>query len=97
MNKFDAPSDSNLSHSRDATDEKAVIALLKAPALSYTRELRQAIDKDPNFLAFHDQSIGLIVQNLLSKQGIFWDQEVFEKEYMTVVNEAVIRVRCLDM
>ena len=77
-------------------DEKAVVALLSQPGLSYTRELRQAIDRDPNFLAFHDQSVGLKVQNLLSQQGIFWDEEIFEKQYMGVVTEAVSRLRGIE-
>ena len=96
MGKFDLTADSGLGLSRIAPDEKAVIALLKPPALSYMRELRQTIDKDPNFLMFHNQSVGLKVQNLLSKQGIFWDQGVFEKQFTKVVMEAVIRLRSFE-
>ena len=96
MKNFDAPAENNFDKSRVAPDEKAVMALLKPPALSYTRELRRSLDKDPNFLAFHDQSIGLKVQNLLTQQGIFWDQEVFEKEFMRVVMEAVVRLKGIE-
>ena len=74
-------------------DERAVTALLKPPALSYIRDLRKTIDEDPNFLTFHDRSVSLKIQNLLSKQGIFWDDEIFERQFLKVVTEAVARLR----
>jgi hypothetical protein len=75
------------------SNEKAVSALLKTPALPYIRELRRTIDKDPGYLAFHEQSVALKVQNFLSKEGIYWDQEVFEKEFQDIVMEAIKRER----
>ncbi len=96
MDRLDMPPERNPNQSQTPPNERAVLAMLKPPALSYTRELRQAIDEDPNFLAFHDQSIGLKVQKFLSKEGIFWDEEVYEREVMKVVTEAVTRVRSLD-
>ena len=95
MTKFDSTTDSVFGISTQR-DEKAVLALLKSPALSYTRELRQAIDKDPNFLAFHNSTISLKIQELLSKQGIYWDQEVCEKQFTRVVIEAVTRLRGIE-
>ena len=96
MKNLDVRSNSDSDVNHIAPDEKAVTALLRQPALSYTRELRQEIDRDPNFLTFHDQSVGLKVQTLLSQQGIFWDEEIFEKQYMRVVIEAVHRLRGIE-
>jgi hypothetical protein len=93
MSMFDLTSEGTFGMSPIEPDEKAISALLRAPALSYIRELRQTIDQDPNFLAFHDRSVGLKVQSLLSKEGIFWDQEVFEKQFLKLVTEAVQRLR----
>lgn len=96
MGMFDLTAEGAFGSGRVEPDEKAVIALLKPPALSYTRELRHAIDKDPNYLVFHEQSVGLKVHNLLSKQGIFWDQDLFERQFPKVVMEAVIKLRGIE-
>lgn len=96
MSMFDLTSESSFGLNRVEPDERAVMALLKQPALSYIRDLRKTIDEDPNFLTFHDRSVGLKVQNLLSKQGIFWDDEVFERQFMKVVMEAVARLRSVE-
>jgi len=96
MSMFDLTSESSFGLSRVEADERAVTALLKQPALSYIRDLQQTIDLDPNFLAFHDRSVSLKIQNFLSRQGIFWDTEVFENQFPKLVNEAVARVKKLE-
>jgi hypothetical protein len=73
--------------------ENAVAALLKPPALLYIRGLRRTINQDPGDLAFHEQSVGLKIQSFLSKEGIFWDQEIFEKQFLDIVLEAIKRER----
>lgn len=93
MGMFDLTSEGSFGGRPVEPDEKAVTALLRPPAISYIRDLRRTIDEDPNFLSFHDRSVSLKVQNLLSKQGIFWDDEIFEKQFLRVVMEAVERVR----
>ena len=72
-------------------DEKAVMALLTPPALSYITELGQLIERDPLFLTFHDGSVGLKIQSLLSRQGIYWGEEVFERQFLNLVTEAIAR------
>lgn len=96
MSMFDLTSESSFGLNRVEPDERAVMALLKQPALSYIRDLRHTIDDDPNFLTFHDRSVSLKIQNFLSKQGIFWDDEVFERQFLRVVMEAVTRLRSFE-
>lgn len=96
MSMFDLTSENSFGLSRVEPDERAVSALLKQPALSYIRDLRRTVDEDPNFLTFHDRSVSLRIQNFLSKQGIFWDDEVFELQFMKVVMEALSRLRTIE-
>jgi hypothetical protein len=96
MSMFDLTSENAFGGNRVEPDERAVTALLKQPALSYIRDLRETIDQDPNFLAFHDRSVSVRVQNLLSRQGIFWDTDVFEDQFPRLVTEAVARLRIIE-
>lgn len=96
MSMFNLTSESAFGLNRVEPDERAVTALLKPPALSYIRDLRKTIDEDPNFLTFHDRSVSLKIQNFLSKQGIFWDDDVFEKQFLRVVMEAVARLKSFE-
>jgi hypothetical protein len=93
MSMFDLTAENAFSLNRVEPNERAVTALLKQPALSYIRDLRQTIDQDPNFLAFHDRSVSVKVQNLLARQGIFWDTDVFEMQFLKLVTEAIARVK----
>jgi hypothetical protein len=92
MSMFDLTSENAFGANRVEPDERALSALLKQPALSYIRDLRQSIEKDPNFLAFHDRSVSLHLQNLLSRQGIFWETDVFEDQFPKLVSEACARL-----
>jgi hypothetical protein len=56
------------------------------------RDLRDTMEQDLNFLSFHDRSASVKVQTLLSRQGIFWDTDVFEMQFPKVVIEAVARL-----
>ncbi len=96
MSMFDLTSENAFGLNRVEPDERAVMALLRQPALSYIRDLRKTIDQDPNFLTFHDRSVSLKVQTFLSKQGIFWDDEVFERQFLKIVMEAVTRLRSFE-
>lgn len=92
MSLFDLTSEDTFGLNRVEPYEKAVSALLKPPAVSYIRDLRDSIQQDPSFLTFHDRSVSVKVQNLLSRQGIFWDSDVFEMQFPKVVIEAVARL-----
>lgn len=96
MKEFDLNADTGIDPSRVASDKRVVSMLLMPPALSYMRYLRQLIDLDPNFLAFHERSVDLQIQNILSRQGFFWDQEVFDKQFVKLVTEAMDKLRCLE-
>ncbi len=77
-------------------DERAVGALLKSPAITYIRDLRRLMEDDPNYLSFHDRSVGLKIQSLLSREGIFWDEEVFERKFFQLVSHAVATLKTLE-
>ena len=93
MSMFDLTAERAFVPTRIEPDETAVSALLKPPALPYLRELRRTIDQDPIYLTFHDKSVGLRVQSLLDKQGIVWSDDRFETQFMSVVTEAIQRLR----
>lgn len=96
MSMFDLTSENAFGMTRVEPDERAVNALLKQPALSYIRDLQQTMEQDPNFLAFHDRSVSVRIQSLLSRQGIFWDTEIFEDQFPKLIDEAVRRVKKLN-
>ena len=79
--------------SGESPNEKVVMLLLKPPALPYTRELRKKLDKDPEFMKLHAHSVSIKMYQLLSKSGVFWDQEILERECENIVKEAVTRLK----
>ena len=93
MSMFDPTAEGSFGANPIEPDERAVTALLKPPAISYIRDLRRTMDEDPNFLTFHDRSVSLKIQDLLSKQGIYWDDEIFQKQFLRVVKEAIDRLK----
>ncbi len=93
MSLFDPSSERSFGTNPLEPDERAVMALLKPPALSYIRDLRRTMDEDPNFLTFHDRSVSLKIQDLLSREGIYWDDEIFQKQFLKVVKEAIDRLK----
>ncbi len=92
MSLFDLTAEDTFGLKRIEPYERAVSALLKPPAISYIRDLRDSIQQDPSYLSFYDRSVSVKVQNLLSRQGIFWDSDVFEMQFPRVVIEAVARL-----
>lgn len=96
MSMFDLTTERAFTSSRVEPDEKAVSALLNPHALPYLRDLRRTIDQDPIFLVFHEKSVSLRVQNLLTRQGIVWNDDRFETQFLGVVMEAVSRLRNLE-
>ena len=96
MSMFDLTAEAAFVVGNVEPDEKAVGALLKSPAVSYIRDLGKMMEQDPNYLAFHDRSVALRIQNLLSRQGIFWDDEVFERQFLKLVNQAVVRLKYIE-
>ncbi len=96
MSMFDLTTECAFMPSRIDPNEQAVSALLKPPALSYLRDLRRTIDQDPIFLVFHEKSVSLRLQNLLSRQGIVWNDDRFDRQFLSLVMEAVSRLRSIE-
>ena len=96
MDKFELNADYEIEPGRVPRREKAVATLLTSPAVSYMRELRDYVDKDPNFLAFHSPSVGVRVRHLLSRQGVFLDENDYERQFVEILSEALDRLRKLE-
>ena len=79
-----------------APDQKIVIQFLKQPALAYIRELRQMLDKDLLYLQSHTDEIRPRVRQLLWASGIYWDNEIFDREWQGVVKEAITQLRSVE-
>jgi len=76
--------------------QKAVITLLKPPALDYIRKLRRELDHDPDHLNSHRHTIGPKVQEFLASAGIYWDQKVLEGEFLQIVSQAIIQLKSVE-
>ncbi len=79
------------------TDERAVLALLKPPALSYTRDLRYSVEQDADFLASNERSVRPRILRYLAVQGIFWDEEIFNRQYKEIVMKAIAGLKKSEM
>ena len=77
-------------------DEKTVMTLLKMPALSYIRDLRRTLDADPRYLSNNSEGVRTKVTEFLSSGGVYWDKEIFDREWERIVREAVIRLRSVE-
>lgn len=77
-------------------DEKTVMVLLKMPALTYLRDLRKTLDTDPQYLTTNADRVRTKVTGFLSGGGVFWDDDIFDREWERVVKEAVIRLRSIE-
>ncbi|MBI4427802.1 MAG: hypothetical protein HY562_01655 [Ignavibacteriales bacterium] len=77
-------------------DEKTVMILLKMPALSYLRDLRKTLDANPQYLSVNADGVRTKVTELLLRGGVFWDEDIFDREWERVVREAVIRLRSIE-
>ena len=77
-------------------DEKTVMILLQMPALSYLRDLRKTLDADPRYLDTNAEGVRMKVTEFLSGGGVYWDKEIFDREWERIVREAVIRLRSVE-
>ena len=74
------------------TKQKAILTLLKPPALRYLRGLKESIDREPGYLQAHRQDIGNIVIGFLTGAGFHWHREIFEREWSGILKEALARL-----
>ena len=78
------------------SSDKVVMALLRQPALGYIRELRHSLDRDPEHLTFHASSVGLKIRRYLSEGGVHWDDDIFEREWQSVVKKAIVYLSTVE-
>ena len=72
--------------------QKAVLTLLKPPAVRYLRRLQESLAGDPGYLQAHRQDIGNIVIGFLTGAGFHWHREIFEREWPEILEEALARL-----
>ena len=72
--------------------EKAVAHLLKSPAIEYIRSLEAMPQANPDYVNANRVDVGNIVQGFLAGGGFHWDEEIFEKEWPGILDEALAQV-----
>jgi hypothetical protein len=77
--------------------EKAIGIFFQRPGIEYTRQLRSALDQDPEYLKTHQEIITHGVRHLLATGGIVWDEESLRERALKLVWEAVVRLRCVEV
>lgn len=76
--------------------ENAVRSLLKKPSLTYMRELRENLDRDPSYLENHKSEVVPQLDHWLSNAGIFWDGKILEGNWQKLVRDVVTRLRSIE-
>ena len=74
-------------------DERAVSLMLGARGVPLLRKLNKHIKKDPDYLNSHRSSVRQEVERILNSGGIHWHQEIFDREWMETVSEALTRLQ----
>lgn len=70
----------------------AVDHLLQPPAVEYVRSLKELVEKDPNYVKANREDIGNILHGFLAGAGIHWAQEIFERDWPEILQEAIARL-----
>lgn len=76
--------------------EKAVNVFFRRPGLDFARQLRSALDENPEYLKSNRDAVTHTVRELLCDGEITWDENVLKESAMTLVWEAVVRLRCVE-
>jgi hypothetical protein len=74
------------------TKEKAVLFLLKPPAIRYVRRLKKSLERDPGYLEAHQKDVGNIIIGFLAGSGFQWHRKIFEREWLELLREALSRL-----
>lgn len=77
---------------KPADFETAVESLLRPPPIEYLRELKDQILLDPQYLFFHESSVGLKIQKILALSGIRWDHRTMQFYWPRVLRVALERM-----
>lgn len=76
--------------------ERAINVLFTPQAISFLRQLRASTEDDPQFVDENEHSLRPQVQQILNQGGIIWDQQILDREWKTIVMEAIVRLRCTE-
>ncbi len=76
--------------------DEAVGVFFRRPGLDYVRQLRSALDRDPEYLKSHRDAVVHGVTELLRNDGISWDENAVKEKATKLVWEAVVRLRCVE-
>ncbi len=90
------PTKDNLFEKRRLDVVDAVLVLLRKPAIDLVREVRKKADVDPSYLESHREEILATVQDFLLKGGLYWDIKILERDSMTILEQAVARLRQIE-
>ncbi|GJQ20402.1 MAG: hypothetical protein HBSIN02_07570 [Bacteroidia bacterium] len=77
---------------KPADFEAAVESLLRPPSIDYLRTLKDELLLDPQYLFFHEQSVGLKIQSILALSGIRWDDQTMQFYWPRVLRVAFERL-----
>ena len=77
---------------KPADFETAVESLLRPPFSELLNSIRSEIDKDPQYLFFHESSIGIKIQSMLVRSGINWDSRTMGYYWARVLRVALDRL-----
>lgn len=69
--------------------ERAVAYLLQPPAVDYLYALQSKIKEDSSYLTSNHADIGNILEGFLSGGGFHWSQDIFEREWPGILQEAL--------
>lgn len=72
--------------------EKAVLLLLKPPALRYVQRLKESLDRDPHYLESHHEDVGNIIIGFLAGSGFQWHRDIFDREWPDILRQALTRL-----
>lgn len=72
--------------------QKAVLTLLKPPAIRYVRTLKKSLERDPGYLESHRVDVGNIITGFLAGAGFHWHKKIFERDWPEILQEALARL-----
>ncbi len=77
--------------------ERVIDQLLKPPAVEYVRSLMALIQKDPDYVNANRVDVGNIIRGFLDGAGFFWHEEISEKEWPAIVQDAIARLESKEV
>jgi hypothetical protein len=75
-----------------AARQKAVLTLLKPPAVRYVRTVKKSLERDPRYLESHRVDVGNIITGFLAGAGFHWHKKIFERYWPGILQEALDRL-----